>query len=320
MNNSTHVPTNEDRRDTNALGTDYPFDHMHLIDISELDIRNSLDAKTERTVIGDNDSAKAGLESTDDMPNTTKLDLDIISTRERHMRSLAEMCEQIERTARDQYMEIDSVFRGEIDSLEKTIKAGEEERNNFVQLLHQKDGEIDTLGKTIKAGEDERRNLGQLLHQKDAEIDVLRGEIIQGDESHKQQLDEHRRQTQEEWSRAEEQYKQERQEALAALRAEMTAESEKRVSGLLEETGREAEERVNKVRAEMSRMRADFDKEREQTMREMKTEMVRLADREREARERSKRAEMAQRSDEYRQSLQTWAVARLWGVGQSRAR
>ena len=181
---------------------------------------------TLRHAAGDNDPVIA---TVDDAP--ANMLGDIIYTRERHMKSLAEMCRQIERTARDQHLEVESVFRGEMDSLEKTIKGGEDERHKLVQILH----------------------------QKDAEIDGLRGEIIQGKESHKQQLGEQRRQAQEELSqsqekyrrekeeelsraevqraqqfqeelsRAEERYNQEKQEALAALRVEMTTESEKRV-------------------------------------------------------------------------------------------
>ena len=126
-----------------------------------------------------------------------------------------------------------------------------------------------------------RQELADLAAQRDADVAAVRDEMAQA------------------LARRDEEHARETEAKLTAVRTEMAADAD------------------GKLRA----LRAEFERERDQTARSVRAEMQRMAEREQEARERAKHAEMAaHRSGEYRQPLQAWAVARLWGVGQTKSR
>lgn len=306
--------------------------------------------------MSDNDSAKAGLDdSTDDELVTATstndpLDSDISAARERQASTLAEIYNRIERATRDHDAAVEALFRARIASLTQTIKTGDQERENLTQLVRQKDTEIGNLHQEM--AQEKQRHAEELAQQaklaheervragKEWERELneaMENRRREHQESMEQQHQQHQRameEQQQQHLQAIEQRGQEHQQALESLRQEMTQESEQRVSNLIEEMGREAEQRVNKVRSEMDEMRAEFEREREQTMKEMRGEMARLVEREREAREKLRRAETMpfnnnrggqsrDQSPNVRPGLQqssSWAIARLWGVGQPRTR
>ncbi|KAM7213336.1 hypothetical protein V8F06_011284 [Rhypophila decipiens] len=302
---------------------------------SSLDIRRESHDQCDNS---DKDSAKAGLD--DDTETDDDLDSDLGSARTRHMSRLADIYARMEQASRDHDAAIETTFRTKIGSLDKIIMQGNQERDRLGEVIQQKDSEIDRLRQEMALEEDRHSN--ELSQQKmSAEEERRRaGEQWERElhEALKKRGQEHQQAVQgqqQQHLQAMEQQNEQHEQAMASLREELTKESEQRVSNLLEELGREAEQRVNKVRAEMGQMKADFEREREQTMKEMKGEMARLVEREREARERCRRLEMGmahthrghthgQTRDEspaphLRQSS-SWAIARLWGVGQTRAR
>ncbi|KAM7183842.1 hypothetical protein V8F33_013338 [Rhypophila sp. PSN 637] len=295
---------------------------------SSLDICREGDDQCDNS---DKDSAKAGLDDHAD----DDLDSDLVSARTRHMERLADIFARMEQASRDHDAAIETAFCTKINSLDKIIMQGNQERDRLGELIQQKEGEIHRLRQEMaleedrhsnelsqqkRSAEEERRRAGEQWEQELHEALEKRGR------EHQQAVEDQQQQH----LQAMEQLNEQHEQAMASLREELTKESEQRISNL-EELGREAEQRVNKVRAEMGQMKVDFEREREQTMKEMKGEMARLVEREREARERCRRLEMGmahrghgQTRDEspaphLRQSS-SWAIARLWGVGQTRAR
>ncbi|KAK3345892.1 hypothetical protein B0T25DRAFT_583186 [Lasiosphaeria hispida] len=248
-------------------------------------------------------------------------DKDIARAREKHMARLAEMYALMEQATREHDSNVRGIVKVEVESLQKRIREGEEERDQLKKTLDEvtqrKDGEVKALQEEIS---EERRR-----HVEETE------KLEKAAREEREQL---AKAAQEELARREEEEVKQREERVAAVRAEMTQESENRVKSLLEEMTHEADERVKAVRAEMThvaderlnasrremeKMKLEFEREREQNMKALRAEMSRLAEREKEAREMAQRAEVARKNEEYRQPLQAWAVARLWGVGQTRS-
>ncbi|KAK0622681.1 hypothetical protein B0T14DRAFT_514268 [Immersiella caudata] len=246
---------------------------------------------------------------------------EIATAREKHMTRLAEMYALMEEATREHDSNVQGIVKVEVESLKKKIREGEEEKERLEQALEdlrwEKDGEVKALQEEIS--EERRRHAGDL------------GRYRQAAQEEKEQL---AKAAQEELTRREEEHVKQREEHVAAVRAEMTQESEQRVKGLLEEMTHEADERVKAARAEMAheadarvqalrremeKMKLEFEREREQNMKAVRTEMSRLVEREREAREKAQRVEVARKAEEYQRPLQAWAVARLWGVGQARS-
>ncbi|KAK3386016.1 hypothetical protein B0H63DRAFT_190647 [Podospora didyma] len=241
-----------------------------------------------------------------DMDDARQLDIEIVLARQKNTARLAEMYTQIEQAMHEHDQHLEILFRGEIATLETRLQESEAEHQRLQTLLQAvtstKDSEITALRTSIQ-DTNERHELALAQHTKAAQEELVQ----------------HTKSTQEELSRRDDEHR----SILAAVRADLTLESDNRVKSLLEDLTRESDARVKAVRAEMQ---AEFERERQQNMRAVKAELARMADREQEARERAKRAEMAaaRRSDSPSsrgQPLQSWAVARLWGVGsQTRSR
>lgn len=230
-------------------------------------------------------------------------DKEIARARDRHMARLAEMYGAIEQATREHENNVRDIVKVEVESLQKKIRDGEEERGRLIEALD------------------------DMTRRRDGEVKALQEEINQERTRHAEETEQLARAAQEELTRREEE-----------VRTEITQESEARIKGLLEELSHEADERLNALRAEMTheadgqvqemrremeKMKLGFDSEREQHMKSMKAmraEMSRLVEREKEARERAQRVEAVRKTEEHRQPLQAWAVARLWGVGQTRSR
>ncbi|KAM7190040.1 hypothetical protein V8F20_009873 [Naviculisporaceae sp. PSN 640] len=239
----------------------------------------------------------------------------------------------------------------EREDLTQLIRQKDAEIQNLQQeMTQEKQRHSEELAQQTKLAHEERVRAGKEWEREFNEAMEKRGREHQ--ESMEQQHQHHQKamaeQQQQHHQAMEEQQQQhqqamevrgqEHQQALESLRQQLTQESEQRISSLIEEMGRETEQRVNKVRSEMDQMRAEFEREREQTMKEMRGEMARLVEREREAREKLRRAETMpfnngsnrghggqsrDQSPHVRPGLQqssSWAIARLWGVGQPRTR
>ncbi|KAK0639868.1 hypothetical protein B0T16DRAFT_463503 [Cercophora newfieldiana] len=257
---------------------------------------------------------------------TGEWEREISAEREKHMARLAEMYALMEEATREHDSNVRGIVKVEVESLKKRIREGEEQRERLEKALE------------------------EVKRVKGAEVEALRGEISEERKRHKEETEQFVKEAKAERARREEEQVRQREERVAAVRAEMTQESESRVKSLLEEMTHEADERVKAVRAEMTheadervkavraemtheadarvqalrremeKMKLEFEREREQNMKTVRAEMSRLVEREKEARERAQRAEVVRKTEEYRQPLQAWAVARLWGVGQTRSR
>jgi len=258
-------------------------------------------------------------------------DREIAMERERHLANLAEMYAAMERATKEHDANVRGIFKGEVEVLKKRISETEEELARIKEVLE------------------------QTTQTKDEELRLLREQMVAERHQHADQLST----TQHNHSSELAQKETDHNTQMTTLRADLTRESEARIKSLLEEMTHEADQRVKAVRAEMTheaddrinalkqemaQMKAEFEQERLQNLKAIKAEMTRLVDREKEARERARLAELArdmarkkseqyekqekqqqqqqqqQQPQDYRAPLQAWAVARLWGVGQTRAR
>lgn len=252
---------------------------------------------------------------TDPILDTSTFGTSLQHAREAHMARLAEMYTLMETATREHDTHLQSLFQTKISALESQIADAAEAQAKLQQTLQEvtehKDMEMCALREEMRAAREEDRRV------------------------HEDELERREKSMQEEMVRREEEHRQDRDARVKGVREEMAAEGEARVRTLLEELARETEERVKAARAEvvheadgrikamrgeMEKMKAGWEREQEMNMKAIKAEIVSLREREQDAREKLKRAEMARRGEEYRQPLQAWAVARLWGVGQARTR
>ncbi|KAK3376377.1 hypothetical protein B0T24DRAFT_592051 [Lasiosphaeria ovina] len=226
----------------------------------------------------------------------SQLDAEIAFARERNLARLADIYRHMEQALAEHDSHVEVVFRGEISALKSRIAEGVAAHEQLTHELHattaKKDAELAAL-----------RNS---LHDAHAAASAA---AFAADAALAQQH---------------------------AAAAQQKAEHEARVRSVLDD----AEARVRAADAaratEVQQLQAEFERERLQNMRAVKAELARMADREQEARERARRAEMAaaqaqvqlQQANRRSESpaprqpaaLQSWAVARLWGVGQTRSR
>ncbi|KAK5659457.1 hypothetical protein OQA88_658 [Cercophora sp. LCS_1] len=254
----------------------------------------------------------------------------LLQARTSHMARLASMYAEMELAAREHDAHLSSIFQAEIATLQSQLAAGAAEqkalKQRLVEITEHKKMELLALRTEMAAAKAAFDNELE-ARRREAQLQ-LEGALADAQRRAEEELAEDKAWSAEELAgekaRFAEELVAEKTRAAEELEALRKAEEE-RVNTLLKEMGHEADERVRAVQSEMmlemegkvkalseemERMKREFASEREINARAMKI----LAAKEAEARER------LEKRGELKQPLQAWAVARLWGVGQSRSR